>query len=97
MAISKPPPLHFTFFHNQDSSIDTSDSNLALSIDTSRRRRDVLLTISGTLIPQLFFFDRKRSSSANAADFFNFGAQETKTSLRRFRGVFGSLDNNIPN
>ncbi|CAD5317893.1 unnamed protein product [Arabidopsis thaliana] len=46
MAISKPPPLHFTFFHNQDSSIDTSDSNLALSIDTSRRRRDVLLTIS---------------------------------------------------
>jgi hypothetical protein len=23
--------------------------------------------------------------------------QETKTSLRRFRGVFGSLDNNIPN
>ncbi|OAP08457.1 PQL3 [Arabidopsis thaliana] len=74
MAISKPPPLHFTFFHNQDSSIDTSDSNLALSIDTSRRRRDVLLTISGTLIPQLFFFDRKRSSSANAADFFNFGA-----------------------
>ncbi|KAG7640226.1 PsbQ-like domain superfamily [Arabidopsis suecica] len=74
MAISKPPPLHFTFFHNQDSSIDTSDSNLALSIDTSRRRRDVLLTISSTLIPQLFFFDRKRSSSANAADFFNFGA-----------------------
>ncbi|CAL9248979.1 unnamed protein product [Arabidopsis halleri] len=76
MAISKPPP-HITFFHNQDSSIDTSDSNLTFSIDISRRRRrrrDVLLSISGTLIPQVFFFDRKWSSSANAADFFNFGA-----------------------
>ncbi|EOA24790.1 hypothetical protein CARUB_v10018070mg [Capsella rubella] len=76
MALLKPPTPHFTFFHNQDSRIDTSDSNLTLSFDTfrRRRRRDVLLSISGTLIPQLLFFDSSRYSSANAADFFNFGA-----------------------
>lgn len=76
--LSKPPP-HFTLFqYLENPPADAEDSILTLSIDTStrRRRRHALLSVSGTLISQLFFFDRKSSSSANAADFFNFGASE---------------------
>ncbi|CAH2065677.1 unnamed protein product [Thlaspi arvense] len=76
MALSKPP-THLTPFHNPNPPLETEDSIFTISIDSSRRvRRDVLLSISGTLIPQLFFLDRKRSSSANAADIFNFIAPQ---------------------
>ncbi|CAA7040943.1 unnamed protein product [Microthlaspi erraticum] len=73
MALSKPP-LHFTLLHNPNPPIEAADSILTRSVDDSSRRirRDVLLSITGTLIPQLFFLDRKRSSSANAADIFSF-------------------------
>ncbi|XP_024009543.1 psbQ-like protein 3, chloroplastic isoform X2 [Eutrema salsugineum] len=76
MALSKPPP-HFTPIHNQDPPLEATGSIFTLSIDSSRRiRRDVFLSISATLIPQLLFFDRKRSSYANAANIFSFLAPQ---------------------
>ncbi|KAL0731073.1 hypothetical protein Bca4012_027167 [Brassica carinata] len=76
MALSKPPP-HFSPFNNPNPHHETAASILTFSTDSSRRiRRDVLLSISGTIIPQLFLLHRKRSSSANAADLFNFMAPQ---------------------
>ncbi|KFK41056.1 hypothetical protein AALP_AA2G079600 [Arabis alpina] len=75
MALSKPPP-HFTF-DNPSPPLETTDSIFKLSIDSSRRiRRDILLSISGTLIPQVFFLSRNRSSSAKAVDLFKFSAPQ---------------------
>ncbi|CAN8238405.1 unnamed protein product [Cochlearia groenlandica] len=68
MALSKPPLPHLTPFNNPNPSHKSADSIFTLSIDSSRSiRRDILLSISGSLIPQVFFLDRKRSSYANAA------------------------------
>ncbi|KAJ0242974.1 hypothetical protein HA466_0202270 [Hirschfeldia incana] len=76
MALSKPPP-HFSTYNNPNPHLETAASILTFSTDSPRRiRRDVLLSISGTIIPQLFLLDHKRSSSANAADLFNFMAPQ---------------------
>ncbi|CAH8385995.1 unnamed protein product [Eruca vesicaria subsp. sativa] len=76
MALSKPPQ-HFSPFNNTNPHLETAASILTFSIDSSRsKRRDVLLSISGTIIPQLFLLDSKHSSSAKAADLFSFMAPE---------------------
>ncbi|CAF2138503.1 unnamed protein product [Brassica napus] len=77
MALSKPPPQHFSPFNNPNPHLETAASTLTFSTDSSRRiRRDVLLSVSGTIIPQLFLLDLKRSSSASAADLFSFLAPQ---------------------